>query len=182
MLFGAIPIVYEENRGWSPVAGTLPFLSVLTGCFIAAGEYTPILPSIHVDLNTLSAINITYSNTIFRRALESSEDGRAEPEMRLPPMMLGAITFPIGFFIVGWTSDPSISWVPSVIGFAFIGMSFLLIFQVRPDSTGARDNGLVVCFTSQAGLNYLIDSYTSKAASAVGKPEIEYVQEMTTDE
>lgn len=38
MLFGAIPIVYEENRGWSPVAGTLPFLSVLTGCFIAAGE------------------------------------------------------------------------------------------------------------------------------------------------
>jgi hypothetical protein len=39
MLFGAIPIVYEENRGWSPVAGTLPFLSVLTGCFIAAGEF-----------------------------------------------------------------------------------------------------------------------------------------------
>lgn len=38
MLFGAIPIVYEENRGWSPVAGTLPFLSVLTGCFIAAGK------------------------------------------------------------------------------------------------------------------------------------------------
>lgn len=43
MLFGAIPIVYEENRGWSPVAGTLPFLSVLTGCFIAAGEYLDLI-------------------------------------------------------------------------------------------------------------------------------------------
>lgn len=40
MLFGAIPIVYEENRGWSSVAATLPFLSVLTGCFIAAGTLT----------------------------------------------------------------------------------------------------------------------------------------------
>ncbi|GHJ84330.1 hypothetical protein NliqN6_0732 [Naganishia liquefaciens] len=129
MLFGAIPIVYEENRGWSPVVGTLPFLSVLIGCFIAA------------------AINITYSNTIFRRALENSEDGKAQPEMRLPPMMLGSITFPIGFFIVGWTSQPSTHWFPSVLGFAFIGMSFLLIFQ--------------------SGLNYLIDSYTSRAASAV---------------
>ncbi|KAJ9105426.1 hypothetical protein QFC21_001797 [Naganishia friedmannii] len=130
MLFGAIPIVYEENRGWSPVAGTLPFLSVLVGCFIAA------------------AINVYYSNTIFRRALENSPDGKAKPEMRLPPMMIGSVTFPIGFFIVGWTSDPSIHWFPSVLGFTFIGMSFLLIFQ--------------------AGLNYLIDSYTSRAASAVG--------------
>ena len=45
-------------------------------------------------------------------------------------MMVGAITFPIGFFIVGWTSQPSTHWFPSVLGFAFIGMSFLLIFQV----------------------------------------------------
>jgi formate/nitrite transporter FocA (FNT family) len=45
-------------------------------------------------------------------------------------MMLGAITFPVGFFLVGWTSKASINWFPSVVGCYFIGLSFLLIFQV----------------------------------------------------
>lgn len=56
-------------------------------------------------------------------------------------MMIGSITFPIGFFIVGWTSDPTIHWFPSVLGFAFIGMSFLLIFQAsRPPSFVSVDS------------------------------------------
>jgi DHA1 family multidrug resistance protein-like MFS transporter len=49
--------------------------------------------------------------------------GKAEPEMRLPPMMIGSILFPIGFFIVGWTSKASIHWFPSLVGFYFIGES-----------------------------------------------------------
>lgn len=53
MLFGAIPIVYEENRGWSPVAATLPFLSVLVGCFIAAGTHT-VSDRVHADLMPIS--------------------------------------------------------------------------------------------------------------------------------
>lgn len=88
--------------------------------------------------------------------------------MRLPPMMLGAVTFPVGFFIVGWTSDPSIHWFPSVLGFAFIGMSFLLIFQASSSFWLRRKSKLKYRLLWQAGLNYLIDSYTSKAASAVG--------------
>jgi DHA1 family multidrug resistance protein-like MFS transporter len=44
-------------------------------------------------------------------------------------MMLGAITFPIGFFIIGWTSSPSIHWFPGLVGLTLVGMSFLLIFQ-----------------------------------------------------
>lgn len=83
-------------------------------------------------------------------------------------MMLGSILFPAGFFLVslsgtlshsaysilicvtlisqaGWTSQPSTHWFPSVLGFSMIGTAFLLIFQ--------------------AGLNYLIDSYSSRAAS-----------------
>lgn len=37
-------------------------------------------------------------------------------------MMLGAVTFPIGFFLLGWTSDPSIHWFPSIFGLVLIGM------------------------------------------------------------
>lgn len=48
-------------------------------------------------------------------------------------MMLGSVLFPAGFFLAGWTADPSIHWFPSVLGFTLIGISFLLIFQVRRD-------------------------------------------------
>ncbi|EIM92287.1 MFS general substrate transporter [Stereum hirsutum FP-91666 SS1] len=128
LLFGAVPIVYEEKRGWNPLVGSLPFLAVLVGTLTAA------------------MVNIYYSSHVFAPYLEK-HGGRAPPERRLPPMMLGAITFPVGFFLLGWTSDPSINWFPSVLGLAFIGMSFLLIFQ--------------------AGINYLLDAYTKYAASAV---------------
>lgn len=76
-----------------------------------------------------SAINIAYSQLYFQKYLDA-HGGSCPPELRLPPMMIGAVLFPVGFFIVGWTSKPEINWVPSVIGFAFIGTSFLLIFQV----------------------------------------------------
>lgn len=67
--------------------------------------------------------------------------------MRLPPMMLGSVLFPIGFFLLGWTSKPSIHWFPSTLGLYFVGTSFLLIFQ--------------------AGINTLIDTYTQWSASAI---------------
>jgi MFS transporter, DHA1 family, multidrug resistance protein len=111
LLFAAVPIVYQEKRGYNPLVGSLPFLAVLIGTFIAA------------------AINIVYSQRIFAPYVE--KHGRAEPEKRLPPMMIGSIMFPIGFFLLGWTSDPSIHWFPSVLGLAFVGTSFLLIFQVH---------------------------------------------------
>ncbi|EIN08811.1 MFS general substrate transporter [Punctularia strigosozonata HHB-11173 SS5] len=127
LLFAAVPIIYEENRGWSTLVGSLPFLGVLVGTILAA------------------AINISYSRYRFAPLVE--KHGRVDPEHRLPPMMIGAVTFPIGFFLLGWTSSPSIHWFPGVLGLMFIGMSFLLIFQ--------------------AGINYLIDAYTKYSASAV---------------
>jgi MFS transporter, DHA1 family, multidrug resistance protein len=110
LLFAAVPIVYEEGRGWNPLVGSLPFLAVLVGTMIAA------------------TVNIVYSQKVFAPYVE--KHGRAEPERRLPPMMLGALTFPIGFFLLGWTSNPDIHWFPSVLGLTFVGTSFLLIFQV----------------------------------------------------
>ncbi|KAK4687592.1 MFS transporter, DHA1 family, multidrug resistance protein, partial [Tremellales sp. Uapishka_1] len=128
MLFSFIPLIYEDIRGWNTLVGALPFLSVFLGCLTAAG------------------INLAYAHLVFAPHLDR-HGGKAAPEMRLPPMMIGSILFPVGFFIVGWTSKASIQWFPSLVGFYFIGTSFLLIFQ--------------------AGLNYLIDTYTSRSASAV---------------
>ncbi|EIM90804.1 MFS general substrate transporter [Stereum hirsutum FP-91666 SS1] len=128
LFFSAIPIIYEEGRGWNPVVGSLPFLAVLVGCVSAAG------------------FNMWFTLRVFIPHMEKHE-GRARPEMRLPPMMLGGITFPVGFFILGWTANPNIHWFPGMIGLTLIGASFLLIFQ--------------------AGINYLLDAYTKYTASAI---------------
>jgi DHA1 family multidrug resistance protein-like MFS transporter len=55
-------------------------------------------------------------------------------------MMLGSVLFPAGFFLAGWTADPSIHWFPSVLGFTLIGVSFLLIFQVCIEPSHAGSN------------------------------------------
>lgn len=128
LLFAAIPIIYEETRGWKTVPASLPNLATLVGTFIAAG------------------VNYIYAEKFFARYLDE-HGGKAPPERRLPPMMIGSIAFPVGFFIIGWTSSPSVHWFPSLIGLSLIGMSFLLIFQ--------------------SGTNYLIDAYTKVSASAI---------------
>jgi DHA1 family multidrug resistance protein-like MFS transporter len=126
---------------------SLPFLGVLVGMCVTA------------------AINIAYSKYRFAPLVE--RHGIVAPEHRLVPMMIGAhpritsasggshmrvragsVTFPIGFFLLAWTSAPAIHWFPSVLGLTFIGMSFLLIFQ--------------------GGINYLIDAYTTYKCAAAG--------------
>jgi hypothetical protein len=72
LLFAAVPIIYEENRGWNTLVGSLPFLGVLVGTFVAA------------------AVNIAYSHYRFAPLVE--KHGRVDPEHRLPPMMIGTFS------------------------------------------------------------------------------------------
>ncbi|BFZ61814.1 hypothetical protein YB2330_002890 [Saitoella coloradoensis] len=127
MLFGAFPIAYQEIRGWNPVVGALPFLAVFVGVIIAG-------------IGTITLGAIYYRSVAHKR-------GGAVPEGRLLMMMIGAVLLPAGMFFWGWTSNPSISWVPNIIAAGLIGCGFISIFQ--------------------QAINYLIDAYTIYAASAV---------------
>lgn len=120
-------IVYFENRGWSLVVSTLPFCASFVG----------ILCAVTINLANLPR---------YRRAVEKN-NGKPVPEARLPPMVLGALIFCSSLFLFGWTSDPDINWVPSVIACGMIGAGFNIVFQ--------------------AAINFLIDTYTMYAASAV---------------
>lgn len=120
-------LVYHESRGWGLVVSTLPFCALFVG----------ILFAVFVNLANLPR---------YRRAVLANK-GRPVPEARLPPMVFGAVIFSAGLFLFGWTSKPSISWVPSVIAAGMIGGGFNIIFQ--------------------SAINFLIDTYTLYAASAV---------------
>lgn len=127
MLFAAYPIVYQEVRGWSQGIGGLAFIGVLVG-MMAAVIYT--IPD-----------NMRYA----KKCGETT--GRLDPEVRLPPSMIGGIALPVGLFWFAWTNYPSIHWMASVAAGAPFGFGMVLVFL--------------------SIFNYLIDSYTIFAASVL---------------
>lgn len=77
--FEAFPISFQEERDWGEGVGSLPFISLLVG-FIIGGV-------------------IIFIQNYGGYAKVVREKGQAPPEARLPPMMIGAVTFPIGLFV-----------------------------------------------------------------------------------
>ncbi|KAJ5172786.1 hypothetical protein N7492_005379 [Penicillium capsulatum] len=77
----------------------------------------------------------------------SETTDRLPPETRLPPSMVGGIALPIGLFWFAWTNSPTIHWMASVAAGAPFGFGMVLVFL--------------------GVFNYLIDSYTIFAASAL---------------
>ncbi|KIX93942.1 uncharacterized protein Z520_10279 [Fonsecaea multimorphosa CBS 102226] len=108
LLFEAYPISFQEQRGWNPGVGSLPFAAFIVGIAMGTGM-------------------IAYSTrTNFTRAFK--KHGKVIPEERLPPMIVGAAVLPIGLFLFAWTSDPHITWVPQVLATALLGMGCLSTF------------------------------------------------------
>lgn len=102
-------IVFAQNRHWSLVVSTLPFLALFVGVLFAA------------------LINLA-NQPRYGRAMAKSR-GRPVPEARLLPMAIGGFLFTIGLFWFGWTAAPSIPWIVPVIAAGFIGAGFNVIFQ-----------------------------------------------------
>lgn len=74
--------------------------------------------------------------------------GKVMPELRLVPMMPGSVAFASGLFITGWCGPPgNAPWIAPCIGLTLAGFGFFTIFQ--------------------AAINYLVDTFTKYAASAV---------------
>ena len=70
MLFSAFPIVYQQERGWSPGIGGLAFLGVAVGMILAV------------------IYSATYDTKRYKR-ISDENDGFAPPESRLPATQLG---------------------------------------------------------------------------------------------
>ncbi|KIW94378.1 uncharacterized protein Z519_04354 [Cladophialophora bantiana CBS 173.52] len=108
LLFEAYPISFQEQRGWNPGIGSLPFAAFIVGIAMGTG---------------LIAFS---TRTNFTKAFKTH--GKVIPEERLPPMIVGAAVLPLGLFLFAWTSDPHITWVPQVLATALLGMGCLVTF------------------------------------------------------
>lgn len=108
MLFSAYPIVYQQQRGWSPGIGGLAFIGIAVGMLLA----------------------VAYSVWDNKRYAKVSDQhkGFAPPEARLPSCMVGGIAVPVGLFWFAWTNYPSIHWMASIAAGVPFGFGMVLVF------------------------------------------------------
>ncbi|CZT23798.1 related to fluconazole resistance protein [Ramularia collo-cygni] len=103
------PIVFREQRGYSLVLSSLPFLGLFVGVLCAVG------------------INLANQGR-YAKAVEKN-NGRSAPDARLPPMVVGGVLFTAGLFFFGWTAAPEYHWILPVVAAGLIGAGFNTIFQ-----------------------------------------------------
>ncbi|KAE8440761.1 hypothetical protein EG329_006596 [Mollisiaceae sp. DMI_Dod_QoI] len=106
MFMGAMPIVYNEDRGWNEGIGGLAFMGIAVGII-------------------LGLIYAIYDNN--GRYTKLSLSKTATAESRLPPAIVGAIALPIGMFAFAWTNYPGIHWSISIILSSPFGFGCVLV-------------------------------------------------------
>lgn len=108
LLFGAFPIVFQLERGWSEGIGGLAFLGVALGMIIAIA-CGPILNKWYI-------------------AAGAKYGGVAPPEARLVGCMIGGIAIPVGMFWFAWTTFPDIHYMAPIAAGVPFGFGLNLIF------------------------------------------------------
>jgi MFS family permease len=108
LFFGAFPLVFEGNHGFTLSQTGLTFLGIFVGMVLGAATD----PLWHRN----------YDRLIKQRELATGEIGGSEPEYRLPPSIAGAILVPIGLFVFAWTTYSSVHWVVPIIGSSIFGI------------------------------------------------------------
>ncbi|KAK5110379.1 MFS siderochrome iron transporter 1 [Meristemomyces frigidus] len=108
MLFGAFPIVYQQQRGWSAGVGGLAFLGLAVGMVIAVAY-------------------CIWDNKRYVKVADA-HNGFAPPEARLPICMIGGIAIPIGLFWFAWTNYPNYQFMISIAAGIPFGFGMILVF------------------------------------------------------
>ncbi|KZV75241.1 MFS general substrate transporter [Peniophora sp. CONT] len=130
--FFSFPVVFGEGYGWNDGLVGLSFCPILIGVALALA-FMPFLEN------------------MFHKQVEK-KGGKADPEDRLPGMMIAAPWIPISLFIFAWTSPPIVqpgggNWVGPVSAGIPFGFGMVVVY-----------------FSANA---YLIDTFGSCVASAL---------------
>lgn len=108
--FEAFPLTYMGIYGFN--RGQLGI--VFVGCFTAGAI---------LGIGTYVAYQWFYLEPDMRRR------GPREQEHRLVPALISVWLLPIALFWFGWTADPKIHWIVSIIGLVFFGYGAFVLFQ-----------------------------------------------------
>jgi hypothetical protein len=110
LFFSAFPLIFSTNHGFVLWQTGLTFLGLAVG-LVAALLTSPLWHNNYVRLVAKANANIP----------EGEKPQKPDPELRLPPAILGGVLIPISLFWVGWTTYPSVHWIVPIIGSVFFG-------------------------------------------------------------
>ncbi|RYN64239.1 putative drug/proton antiporter [Alternaria alternata] len=115
LFFGAFPLVFQNNHGFSISQTGLAFLGLLVG-MLAGISTDPIWRRI-------------YGRLVRQREEQGGEPGGSEPEFRLPSTILGAWVVPVALFGFGWTTYSSVHWIVPIIFSAVFGLGVIWVYS-----------------------------------------------------
>ncbi|KAL7892322.1 major facilitator superfamily domain-containing protein [Trichoderma sp. SZMC 28014] len=132
LLFTTFSTIFPQQYGFSTETLGLAFLGMGVG-------------------QLLALILISWLSDWLQERL-TKRYGKAKPEYRLLPIVLGIPLLPVGLFVYGWTTEYKVHWMVPIVSSGFIGAG--LIFTFLPTQI------------------YMIDAFTAFAASALAATSI----------
>lgn len=101
------------------------------------------------------------------RVNPNKQDSKTLPEDRLPPLILGSLLIPLGFFWVGWSIETHTHWIVPIIGSVWVSIGAMFVFL--PVSMYLVDCYTKYAVSATAG-NLVVRSIISAALPLVAEP------------
>ena len=103
-----VPVIFEQHHGFDLLQNGLAFLGLFVG--MLSGIFSDPLFQI-------------YNRRLIRQREEAGgEPGGTEPEMRLPPTVVGVWFVVVGLFGFGWSSYSFVHWIVPIFFSGFFGV------------------------------------------------------------
>ncbi|GME23584.1 Major facilitator superfamily [Neofusicoccum parvum] len=115
LFFGAFPLVFQNNHGFTLSQVGLAFLGLFVGMVLG--------------ISTDPLWRKNYARLVQRREAQGGEPGGSEPEYRLPPTIVGAVIVPIAMFGFGWTTYSSVHWIVPIIFSTLFGIGVICVYS-----------------------------------------------------
>jgi len=111
LFFGAFPLVFGTNHDFNLWQIGLTFLGLLIGNLIAC------------FCNPLWHKN--WMGLIHKKKAKYGDEYKPEPELRLPPAMVGSVLVTTTLFWFAWTTYRSVHWIVPIIATVFFGTGYV---------------------------------------------------------
>ncbi|KAK8211069.1 MFS transporter [Phyllosticta capitalensis] len=115
LFFGAFPLVFENNHGFTLSQVGLAFMGLFVGMILG--------------ISSDPFWRRNYARLVRQREEQGGEPGGSEPEFRLPPTIFGAIVVPIALFGFAWTTYSSVHWIVPIIFSSFFGIGVIWTYS-----------------------------------------------------